>query len=317
MSNFKDRLWRDLIREHGATLNEGAQPAKGPSWLRPRMLFGGGLAGVAGVGTAVAIALGTAGTSPAFAVTQNRDGSYTVQLWRASGIVGLNDRLARLGVPARAVQVSITCYDQHSAAGSGQAAVNWQVAQAKIKPGTIPKGHLLYLPTTSVHGQALMAAGRAANFVGVNSGGCHVPPCPAPRINFQSGGAGSGSSTTGTSTTGTGTSIGSTTTGSTTTGSTTTGTTTTGTTTTGTGTTATPGGGSGGHQVTMSLHGSPAQAPVGVLVPAPGCGVPETVKNGPAGASTVWTGTSTTGTGTSTSSTSTSTGAGSTTKAGS
>lgn len=289
MSNFKDRLWRDLVREHGAELNEGNEPARPGLWMRPRLLLGSSAAGVAGVATAIAIALGTAGTSPAFAVTQNHDGSYTVQLLRASGIEGLNARLAQLGVRARAVD----CY--FARAGSGQVltgapgrAPNWTAAQAKIEPNAIPRGKFLEVPMGRVQFQAHGGAGHSADVVvASNAAGCEVPlppPCAGP-------GAGAGWTQTGTSTTATGTGTDSTTT-----------TGTDSTTTTGTGTTPAGGGSGSGPSPswTITLAGSPAQVRAGVLVPATRCGGTVGYSVGPTGTSMA--GTATTGTSTTASS---------------
>src|ERR1700761_3353321 len=84
MSKFTDNLWRDLAREHGATLAHAARPQ--PGWAgrtsvlrRPRILAGSTL-GLAGVGVALLFALSGPATQPAFAITTNQDGSVLVQL---------------------------------------------------------------------------------------------------------------------------------------------------------------------------------------------------------------------------------------------
>jgi hypothetical protein len=85
MSKFTDHLWQDLAREHGPTLAHTDRPAPGRTGgagllRRPRVLAGSTL-GLAGVGAALVLALsGTAATTPAYAVTQNSDGSVLVQL---------------------------------------------------------------------------------------------------------------------------------------------------------------------------------------------------------------------------------------------
>ncbi len=109
MSKFTDRLWRELVREHGADLAQTRRPAAGPRrHARPRLLAGTTV-GLAGVGSVVALAIGAAGTSPAFAVTSNSDGTVSVVLRAPDGITGANAKLAALGIRARFVQVLAGC----------------------------------------------------------------------------------------------------------------------------------------------------------------------------------------------------------------
>jgi hypothetical protein len=100
MSKFTDHLWRDLVQEHGPTLAQAHRPAAGRGRLRrPRVLAGSTL-GLAGVGTALLLALGgTAATTPAFAVTQTSDGTVLVQLNYNSdqNLPQVNQKLASLG----------------------------------------------------------------------------------------------------------------------------------------------------------------------------------------------------------------------------
>ena len=82
MSKYTERLWSDLVQEHGATLTQAERPEAGQARLlrRPRVLAGGTL-GLAGVGTALVLLLGgTAATTPAFAVTKSNDGSVLVNM---------------------------------------------------------------------------------------------------------------------------------------------------------------------------------------------------------------------------------------------
>ena len=75
MSKFKDRLWRELVRDHGKDLAQITRPeVKRSRRARPRVLAGTSL-GLAGVRAAVVLAVGAASTSPAFAVTPNHDGT--------------------------------------------------------------------------------------------------------------------------------------------------------------------------------------------------------------------------------------------------
>ena len=109
MTRFEDHLWRELIREHGAELAQITRPASRQGHgLRRRVLAGMSL-GVAGGGAAVAIVLTAAGSSPAFAVTRNQDGTVSVVIRQLDAIHGANARLAALGLKAKFVQVPAGC----------------------------------------------------------------------------------------------------------------------------------------------------------------------------------------------------------------
>jgi hypothetical protein len=101
MSNYTDNLWRDLVREHGATLALSDRPeptrARRP---RPRVLAGGTL-GLAGAGAAVVLALSGSAAAPAFAVTTGADGTVTVTLNKDSALTQANAKLASMGIHER------------------------------------------------------------------------------------------------------------------------------------------------------------------------------------------------------------------------
>lgn len=89
--------------------------------VRPRLLAGTTV-GAAGTAVVLALVLSAASSSPAFAVTRNRDGSYSVTLRALSAIPAANARLAKMGVRARLVQVPARCTNTVAAphAGAGQ-----------------------------------------------------------------------------------------------------------------------------------------------------------------------------------------------------
>jgi hypothetical protein len=99
MTKFTDHLWRDLAREHGATLALAERPAPGraPLLRRPRVLAGSTL-GLAGVGTALVLTLGAASTTPAYAVTTNGDGSVLVTINQNSALPQANAKLTAMGI---------------------------------------------------------------------------------------------------------------------------------------------------------------------------------------------------------------------------
>ncbi|MGD0240991.1 MAG: hypothetical protein ABSB59_11780 [Streptosporangiaceae bacterium] len=97
MTRFTDRLWDDLVSEHGPALALAARP--GPDRTRhPHVLAGSTLA-LAGAGTALALGLTATGSTPAFAVTKNADGSVLVNLNQITSLPhGGNAKLAAMGV---------------------------------------------------------------------------------------------------------------------------------------------------------------------------------------------------------------------------
>ncbi len=65
--------------------------------------------GLAGEGATVALVLGAASTSPAFAVTRHHDRTVTVWVKRSDGIAGANTKLHQLGI--RALSSNGRCYE--------------------------------------------------------------------------------------------------------------------------------------------------------------------------------------------------------------
>jgi hypothetical protein len=121
MTKFTDHLWRDLAREHGATLALADRPEPGrvPLLRRPRVLAGSTL-GLAGVGTALVLALGAVSSTPAYAVTTNGDGSVLVTINQNSALPQANAKLIAMGIHE---QVTISM-------ASGAAAVSGPVTCA-------------------------------------------------------------------------------------------------------------------------------------------------------------------------------------------
>ena len=109
MTKFADQLFDDLMREHGSTLTSARPPASRGHIATRRALLavgGGGVAVAAAAGVLVATA-GTnpaahdgqaaAGKTPAYAVTNNPNGTVTLAVYRKDGIAGANARLHELG----------------------------------------------------------------------------------------------------------------------------------------------------------------------------------------------------------------------------
>ena len=109
MSTFEDRLWSELVHEHGDHMRLEHASTAALSRRRPALLTGTAL--VAAGLTAAGILAITATTSapPAYAVTTNSDGTVTVTLNDVSAITALNAELARDGLRAKAVPLTATC----------------------------------------------------------------------------------------------------------------------------------------------------------------------------------------------------------------
>jgi hypothetical protein len=176
MDKFKERLWRELVREHGPDLARISRPARRERAVRPPLLAGTTL-GLAGVGTALALALGAASTSPAFAVTENHDGTVSVVLKNLDAIHGVNARFAQLGFRARVVQAAAGCAVRPQPVVAGSLARR----QVRIASVTVKQGDLnaRFDPQKIPAGQMLvMGAWRQGRVIKTSSG--HVVRGGAP-----------------------------------------------------------------------------------------------------------------------------------------
>ena len=163
MSKFEDRLWRDLVRKHGAALAQMTRPAprtSGHTRGRPRLLAGTSI-GLAVAGTAAVLVLSAASSPPAFAVNRNSDGTWTVSIQKLAAVHGANAKLAALGIRARFVVVTQGCTVKAlppaavaamslAKAGSGRAEA--QIAVAKLDPTKIPPGKWQVIPAYRING---------------------------------------------------------------------------------------------------------------------------------------------------------------------
>src|SRR6516165_34379 len=111
MTSFDDRLWADLVLEHGdeIRLHPGLTPPHSSNSRRPALRTGAALAAVGLLAGAVLIFTATKATSPAYAVTTNPDGIVTVMLNDIHVLTALNAELARDGLRAKAIPLSATC----------------------------------------------------------------------------------------------------------------------------------------------------------------------------------------------------------------
>ena len=195
MSKFKERLWRDLMREHRSELAQIDRPAAGRArYARPRLLAGTTV-GFAVIATAIVLFLSAASTPAAFAVSGNSDGTVSVVLRRFAGIRGANQRLAALGIRAKVVAVAAGCRAALPPAALANIKTPDQVLihagrQTRIDPRRIPPGRMVVIMTWVKAGNLrtvkLGAAAKAApdciagpapqalRFAWAVAHGCHI-----------------------------------------------------------------------------------------------------------------------------------------------
>lgn len=162
---------------------------------RLRMLAGGTAAAVAAASAAV-LAMSAATTAPpAFAVTNNPDGSVTITLNELTGVSALNAKLASMGVAVRAVPVVSGCKAPAQVVGpdgSLQPASTLAVSRLPNSPRTGTQATLQTItvapPQTPGQTEILAASTTGIDLLQQTVQG-QVPSCVAP--------AGSGSPSAG------------------------------------------------------------------------------------------------------------------------
>jgi len=97
MTKFTDQLFTDLMREHGPALAQARPPAQGRHVASRRTLLAGGTGFVAVAATVGGLLASSGGGTPAYALTTQPDGKVTLDVYRESGIAGINTRLHQLG----------------------------------------------------------------------------------------------------------------------------------------------------------------------------------------------------------------------------
>lgn len=106
MSEFEDGLWRRLVEDHDAdavSLTSKRRTAR-------RTVVGGGATATAAVTAAAVIALSAGGAAPAYAMTQNADGSYTFTINDlATAAPELNAKFKQLGIDETVVVATASC----------------------------------------------------------------------------------------------------------------------------------------------------------------------------------------------------------------
>lgn len=127
MSRFEDRLWSELVEQHGALLAEPAArvPSAPPAARRFRRAPAAAVAlAMLAALVALVIALGHGGGTSAYAVVTNPDGTVTVTIDELVGVEPANERLEALGLPVRIPSVKAGC----------------PTSRAELKPANVPAG---------------------------------------------------------------------------------------------------------------------------------------------------------------------------------
>lgn len=142
MSTFEDRLWSELVREHGDEMRPrpAMSATHAPRRRRPLLLTGTALGTVALAAAAVLALSATTSTPPAYAVTSNPDGTVTVTLREVSAIATLNAELTRAGIAARAVPLTADC-PIHGFPNAMPTGTNPSTYTITFVPGDIPAGY--------------------------------------------------------------------------------------------------------------------------------------------------------------------------------
>jgi hypothetical protein len=163
MSTFEDRLWSDLVREHGDQMAAHRGLTRPASRRRPALITGSALVTVA-LATALVLAL-TAGTSapPAYAVITNPDGTVTVTLNDISALNRLNAELARDGLRAKAIPVTATC-PTRAFQNTMPAGTDPSTYTITIVPADIPDGYTAIVAVSqNASGQVTLVQGAFPN----------------------------------------------------------------------------------------------------------------------------------------------------------
>jgi hypothetical protein len=164
MTDFEDRLWTDLVNDHGTELTTMRARPRGKrrrSWTAP-LAAGGATLTAAAVAGALTF---TASTSPpAYAVVVNANGSVTLTINELIGIERANAQLARLGVRARVAELALPCAERgHFIRARLSPRAPLPVEPELLRRGKGPYGRLRMIihPGAIPHGDTLLLSVRA------------------------------------------------------------------------------------------------------------------------------------------------------------
>lgn len=189
MSRFEDDLWETLSREHGAaTLQAGRPSSLVPRRRRVLSLAAGALTLAAVTVTAVVVLSAGDDLSPAYAVTQNANGTVTLTLKEVIGVQPANEEMARLGVRVVVAKVEAGCHETGQIVRSAGGSIFGMIGPAKvgdgldglhwvIHPAAIPRGDTLRLSVQIDRHSRIPAVGEG---LGLFRG--EAPRCSKPII---------------------------------------------------------------------------------------------------------------------------------------
>ena len=190
MTKFEDRLFDDLMREHGTALARLRPPAAAKRHIAARRALlatgAGGLTVAAVAGTLVA-----SGGSPAYAayaVTKNPDGTVTVAIYSKSGIPGANARLRQLGDQVVVVPVAPGCPSLHSLPAPGvpsKGQISVESGRSKdggvtVNAQGIPAGDILVVGAVTVTSGKATTTEMGASLTSPPAPSCVSMPAPPP-----------------------------------------------------------------------------------------------------------------------------------------
>jgi hypothetical protein len=156
MSTFEDRLWSELVREHGHQMQPPTISVI-PHRRRPALITGTALA--AAVAAAAVLVFTATSSTPAYAVTTHSDGTVTVTLNDVKAITALNAELARDGIAARAIPLTADC-PVHGFPNPMPAGTNPSTYTITIVPSEIPAGYTAVVAVgENASGQIALAQG--------------------------------------------------------------------------------------------------------------------------------------------------------------
>jgi len=108
MNAFDDRLWAKLVDEHGA--DRVASSPSSSRRRRPLMLTASATVVAAATLAVVLVLSATTSTPPAYALTQNANGSVTVTIHDlTAAIPALNAKFAQMGIDETVIPVQAGC----------------------------------------------------------------------------------------------------------------------------------------------------------------------------------------------------------------
>jgi hypothetical protein len=190
MTKFEDRLFEQLIAEHGHHLRAAGRPTPARRLARRPVWLATGVAGaVAAVTTAAVLAVGSA-PAAAYSVTRH-DGTVSVSVYRASGVAGANAALHRLRARVVVIPVRPGCPPigslprphpaPHPAAwvGSEVAPNGHRSVSVKIKGG-IPRGDTMILAFSGAGGPGRTSLGAGGIITGRVPQCVSLPPALSP-----------------------------------------------------------------------------------------------------------------------------------------